>query len=182
MINRTIHNPALRGTITYLTTAKQSHGAITEVEVTVMPGGENPPHYHRSYDEVFSVIEGMIRLHLGGGVRKTLGAGHSYIVKAGTVHSFRNETSRPARIRTRIVPGEEGFEDSLRILAGLASDGLYDDRLQIPRSLEHLAVCISLSDTWLPGPLAMLNRPLRLVAWFARKRGVETELLLRYCR
>jgi quercetin dioxygenase-like cupin family protein len=116
MINRTIHNPVLGGTINFLTTAKEPHGAITELEVTVMPQSENPPHYHRSYDESFTVIEGMLRLHLGGGVRKSLGAGESYIVRAGHVHSFRNWTNQPARIRTRIVPGEEGFEDSLRIV------------------------------------------------------------------
>jgi mannose-6-phosphate isomerase-like protein (cupin superfamily) len=101
MINRTIHNPALRGTITFLTTAKESHGAISELEVTVMPKGENPPHYHRSYDESFTVIEGMLRLHLGGGVGKDLGPGESYVVRAGNVHSFRNETNQPASCRER---------------------------------------------------------------------------------
>jgi quercetin dioxygenase-like cupin family protein len=182
MINRTIHNPALRGTITFLTTAKESHGAISELEVTVMPKGENPPHYHRSYDESFTVIEGMLRLHLGGGVGKDLGPGESYVVRAGNVHSFRNETNQPARVRARIVPGKEGFENSLRILAGLSADGLYNNRLQMPHSLQHLAICVSMSDTRLVGSSALLNQPLRLLAWFARKQGVENELLLRYCK
>ncbi len=181
-ITRTIHNPVLRGTITFLVTAKESDGAITELEATVMPGGKNPPHYHKTYDETFTVIDGVLRLDLSGDVRKDLVGGQSYVVRAGNVHSFRSETNQPARVRTRIVPGNEGFENSLRILAGLASDGFYNVRLKIPRSLQQLSVCGSMSDTWLAGPLCLLNWPLRLLARFARWRGVETELLLRYCK
>jgi quercetin dioxygenase-like cupin family protein len=181
-MTRTIHNPALRAAITFLVTARESDGAITELEAMVMPGGKNPPHYHKTYDETFTVIEGVLRLDLSGGARKDLVAGQSYVVIAGNVHSFRNETNGPTRIRTLIVPGNEGFENSLRILAGLASDGFYNIRLKMPRSLQQLSVCGSMSDTWLAGPLCLLNWPLRLLARFARWRGVENELLLRYCQ
>ncbi len=179
-MTRTIHNPALRSTITFLTTAKESHGAITELEVMVMPGGKNPPHYHKTYDEAFEVIEGVLRLDLKQGLRRELSAGQSYVVKAGEVHSFLNETPQPARIRTRIVPGNEGFENSVRILAGLALEGLNNNRLKVPRSLRQLAVCLAMSDTWLPGVLSPFNLPLRLLARFARRRGIENALLLRY--
>lgn len=179
-MKRTIHNPVLDGTITFLTTAKESHGSLTELEATIMPGGRNPPHYHRSYDETFAVLEGVLQLDLGKKLRRQLRAGESYVVSAGTVHSFRNESDAPVRIRTRVIPGNEGFENSLRIFAGLALDGHYNLRLRIPSSFQHLAISAVMSDTRLPFPLSFLNLTLRLVASFARWRGVEKQLLARY--
>jgi quercetin dioxygenase-like cupin family protein len=176
----TIHNPILNGTVTFLQTSADSGGAITEVEATVMPGGGNPPHFHRNFDETFTVLEGVISLELSNGVRLDLSRGESYVVKAGQVHSLHNVTDAPVRVRTRISPGNEGFENSLRILYGLASDGLYNQH-QMPRSFQHLAICASMSDTWLPGFKWFCNAPLRLVAHFARWCGVERQLRRTYC-
>jgi hypothetical protein len=50
----------------------------------------------------------------------------------------------------------------------------------MPRSFEHLAVCMSISDTCLAGRLSSLNRVFRMAAIFARWRGVEKRLLLTY--
>lgn len=104
--------------MTFLQTSADSGGAITEVEATVMPEGGNPPHFHRTYDETIRAIEGVIRLELAKGVRVDLSDGESYIVKAGQAHSFHNATDAPVRVRTQISPGNEGFENSLRILYG----------------------------------------------------------------
>lgn len=124
-MKRTIHNPVLRDTVTFVRTARESCGAITELEATVMPGGSNPPHFHRRYDEILTSLEGSLRLEFPKGVQIDLHPDKKYVVKAGLVHSFRNISDAPARIRTQIIPGNEGFENSLRILYGLASDGLY---------------------------------------------------------
>jgi quercetin dioxygenase-like cupin family protein len=179
-MRRTIHNPILNGTVTFLRTATDSGGTITELEATVMPGGGNPAHVHKTYDETFTVLEGVISLELSNGARLDLSRGESYVVKAGQVHSLHNATDAPVRVRTQIVPGNEGFEISLRILYGLASDGLYNQR-QMPRSVQHLALCASMSDTWLPGFKSFYNAPLRLVARFARWRGVDEHLRRTYC-
>jgi hypothetical protein len=88
----------------------------------------------------------------------------------------------PARIRTQIIPGNEGFENSVRILYGLAADGLYRHQRKAPQSFEHLTVCMSMSDTRLAGRLSCLNRVFRMAAIFARWRGVEKRLLLTYCQ
>lgn len=180
-MNRTIHNPVLGDTVTFVITAEESHGAITELEATVMPGGSNPPHFHRTYDEIFTMLEGSLRLESPKGVQTDLHPGQQYVVKSGQVHSFSNISNTPARIRTQIIPGNEGFENSLRILYGLASDGLYLRHRKAPRSFSCLAVCLSISDTCLAGPLSCLNRTFRIVAMFARWRGVEKQLLLTYC-
>lgn len=125
-------------------------------------------------------IEGVIRLELAKGVRIDLSTGESFVVKAGQVHSFHNATDAPVRVRTQISPGNEGFENSLRILYGLASDGLYNRR-RMPRSVEHLAICALMSDSWLPGVMSSFNLLLRIVARFARWRGVEQQLRRKYC-
>jgi quercetin dioxygenase-like cupin family protein len=181
-MKRTIHNPVLGDTVVFVRTAGESHGAITELETTVMPGGSNPPHFHRTYDEIFTMLEGSLRLESPKGVQMDLRQGEKYVVKVGQVHSFLNISNAPARIRTQIIPGNEGFENSLRILYGLASDGLYHRQRKAPRSFEYLAVCMSMSDTCLAGPLSCLNRPFRVAAMFARWRGVEKRLMLTYCQ
>ena len=180
-MNQTLHNSALRGTVTFLDTARSSRGRLTEIEVLLLPGGGNPPHYHRTYDEAFTIIEGSLQLKLAGRHRKALKAGETYVVTAGNVHSFYNDSDRPVQVRCRIMPANEGFENSLRIMAGLATDGCYNLRLQMPSSFQALAVCMAMSDTWVSGPLAVLNRPLRLLAHVARWRGVERKLKHRYC-
>jgi quercetin dioxygenase-like cupin family protein len=181
-MKRRIHNPLLGDTVTFVRTAEESHGAITELEAIVMPGGSNPPHFHRTYDEIFTMLEGSLRLESPKGVQMDLRQGEKYVVKVGQVHSFLNISNAPARIRTEIIPGNEGFENSLRILYGLASDGLYHRQRKAPRSFEYLAVCMSMSDTCLAGPLSCLNRLFRLAAIFARWRGVEKRLMLTYCQ
>lgn len=160
----------------------ESRGAVTELEATVVPGGSNPPHFHRTYDEIFTMLEGSLQLESPKGVPIDLLPVKKYVVKAGQVHSFRNVSNAPVRIQTQIIPGNEGFENSLRILYGLASDGRYHRRRKVPRNFEHLAVCMSMSDTCLKGPLSLLNTVFRLVARFARWRGVEKQLLSRYCQ
>jgi quercetin dioxygenase-like cupin family protein len=179
LMTRTIHNPILNVTVTFLKTASESDGAITELEATVMPGESNPPHFHRTYDETFTMLEGILRLELSGGVRVDLSPGTSYVVKAGQVHSFHNVSQATVRVQTQIVPGNEGFEHALRFLYGLASDGLYNQRM--PRSLQHLAVCASIGDTWLPGLPSLFNPLIRVFALIARWRGIERQLLCKYC-
>ena len=48
-MQRTITNPILNDTVTFVRTSAESNGAVTESEATVMPGGGNPPHFHTTY-------------------------------------------------------------------------------------------------------------------------------------
>ena len=176
----TIHNPILNDTVTFLQTSAESGGTVTELEATVMPGGSNPPHFHRSYDETVTVLEGRIVLQLPKGVEVELSSGETYAIRAGQAHGFRNATGLAVRVRSRISPGSEGFESALRILYGLASDGLYNER-KIPRNLQHVALCASMSDTRFPGFASIFNPLIDLVARFAQRRGIEAQLRRRYC-
>jgi len=73
------------------------------------------------YDETFTMVEGSLRLESPKGVQIDLHPGEKCVVKAGQVHSFTNISNASARIRTQIIPGNKGFENSLRIRYGLAT-------------------------------------------------------------
>ena len=63
-MRRTIVNPIIKDTATFLQTAEESGGKITEAEITLMPKGGNPLHYHKTYSETFTVLEGELGLKL----------------------------------------------------------------------------------------------------------------------
>jgi quercetin dioxygenase-like cupin family protein len=57
---RTITNPLIGDTVTFLETSEETNGAYTLVEVTLAAGGGNGLHYHLDFDEEFEVIEGVL--------------------------------------------------------------------------------------------------------------------------
>ena len=109
-MKRVIHNPVLNDTVTFLRTAAESSGAVTEVEAIVMPGASSPPHFHSSYDETITALEGRIRLQLAKGVEVELAPGEAYLIQAGQVHGLSNATESVVRVRSQISPGSQGFE------------------------------------------------------------------------
>ncbi|MFD1141154.1 cupin domain-containing protein [Larkinella insperata] len=180
-MRETITNPQLKETITFLQTAAQSGGKITELEITLLPGGGNPLHYHTTYSELFTALQGELGLQLKKGPTLFLKPGESYLVKKGEVHRFFNPGPQAITFRNEVRPGHEGFEQTLRILSGLAADGLYNDQ-GVPKSLTHLAICGILSDMRLPGLMRLTIPVIKLLAARARRSGVEQQLIDKYCR
>ncbi len=144
------------------------------------PGASSPPHFHTTYDETIMALEGNILVQLGSANEVELAPGRSHLIRAGQVHGLRNASATQVRVRSQISPGSRGFEDALRIMYGLASDGLYNKR-KMPRSFQHFAVCASMSDTRLPGFMATLNPLIDFVARYAKWRGIEEQLRRKYC-
>lgn len=65
-----------------------------------MPFGESPPlHIHHNEDEIFHVLDGAIRVRIGGSDR-ILRAGDIAIAPKGIPHSFRVESLSGARCLT----------------------------------------------------------------------------------
>lgn len=87
-MNRTITNPELKETSTFLQTAAQSGGTLSEPETTLLPGGGNPLHYHTSYTEKFTALEGELGLELRKRQKLILKPEKSYLIKIGEVHRF----------------------------------------------------------------------------------------------
>jgi len=63
----------------------------------------------------------------------------------------------------------------------LATDGLYNDK-GMPKNIAHLAICGMLSDMRLPGLMALTTPVLKFIAARARKKGIEKQLLEKYCK
>lgn len=180
-MKRTYYNPVIKDTITFLQTAAESGNQVTEIEITLMPGGGNPLHFHRTYSETFIAIDGDLGLKLGGGRKKVLKPGESHCVAPMQLHSFFNPGNSEIKFKVQIHPGHTGFENSLKILCGLAADGLTNKKA-IPKSMKHLAMIGEMSDMRLPGIIGLLTPVLKRVAKKARQRGEEKELIERYCK
>lgn len=179
-MKRTIVNPIIKDTVTFLNTAEESGGKVTEAEITLMPGGGNPLHYHKSYSETFTAIDGQLGLKLGKEKSKILNPGETYTVNPMEVHSFFNPTEKEIRFNVKLNPGHQGFENSLRIIYGLASDGLTDKKT-VPKSLKHTAIVLCMSDMNLPGLFTLTFPILKFLAKKAKANGEEQNLIDKYC-
>jgi quercetin dioxygenase-like cupin family protein len=177
---RRVHNPMQGDAATFLETCAESGGVRTLIEVELAPGDRNPPHRHLAYAERFTVVDGTLTVRVGDRELE-LKAGETAAAPIGALHSFANHTDTPARFRIELLPGHRGFEQMLQIAYGLAEDGLVDES-GVPRRLAHAALLVELGDTRLWGRRALLHPLLRLVARRARRRGVERQLIERYCR
>jgi mannose-6-phosphate isomerase-like protein (cupin superfamily) len=173
-------NPVIGDKLVFLKTSRETGGAYTLVEIELAPGGGNIPHIHGTFSETFIPLEGTLQVR-SGNQQLHLHPGQTYTVPPGAPHCFGNPSDKPIRFQAELRPGHEGFENSLKIANGLASDGLTNNK-GVPRNLLHLSVVGITGDTYLPGPLALLMPLFRWLAHRARRLGVEKALLERYCR
>jgi quercetin dioxygenase-like cupin family protein len=179
-MKRTIVNPVIKDTAEFIRTSRESNATASELEITLMPGGGNRLHYHKTYSETFIAVDGELGLKLGRHQKRILKPGETFTVQPMQLHCFFNPTGQPIKFRILIEPGHEGFENSLRILYGLAADGL-TDKESIPKSLTHTALFVTMSDMNAPGLLTWIFPLLKWIAKRARARGEEQRLIARYC-
>ena len=79
-----------------------------------VPGGDSPPlHIHHTEDEIFRVLEGEFRVHLGGEEFR-VGPGDTFLAPKGIAHSYRAESPDGGRFLTVTVRGD--FERFVRAL------------------------------------------------------------------
>lgn len=87
----------------FLATGADTNGQYALWEALVPPGGGPPPHVHSREEEGFYVLEGEIVFTVGEN-RHVATAGTFASMPVGTPHSFRNESSRPARMLITVAP------------------------------------------------------------------------------
>lgn len=174
-----IHHPHQHDTCTFEETAAQSGGARSVLRIDLAPGGGNTLHRHRTYDEHFAVLEGRLGVTIGRDER-VLRPGEEAFVPRGTAHRFFAVDDAGCTFRVTLTPGHTGFEQSLCILYGLATDGATDPASGLPRRPDHLAVVVALAEAEPAGPVRLAVPALRLLARLARWRGVERALVARY--
>ena len=107
----------------FLATSDDTNGKYALWEAIVLPGGGPPPHVHSREEEGFYVLEGEITVVVGD-KRLVAGPGLFANMPVGTLHSFKNETDRPARLLISVAPAgleKMFFEVGQPVPAGAAT-------------------------------------------------------------
>ena len=87
----------------FLATGEDTDGKYAMWEAIVPPGSGPPPHVHSREEEGFYVLEGEITFQLGAD-RFVAGAGTFANMPVGSLHSFKNESSKPAKMLISVAP------------------------------------------------------------------------------
>ena len=87
----------------FLATGEDTNGKYALWEAIVPPGGGPPPHVHSREEEGFYILEGEITFQVGGD-RTVAKSGMFAHMPVGTPHSFKNESSLPAKMLIAVAP------------------------------------------------------------------------------
>jgi mannose-6-phosphate isomerase-like protein (cupin superfamily) len=104
----------------FLATGDNTHGTYAICEAIVPPDGGPPPHVHSREEEGFYILEGEITVQAGD-EQIVATAGMFVNLPIGTPHSFKNESTKTAKMLIMIAPaGLENmfFEVGLPVVEG----------------------------------------------------------------
>lgn len=119
----------------FLATGEETDGKYAMWEAVVSPGGGPPPHIHSREEESFYVLEGEITFTLDD---QTIVArpGMFANMPVGSLHSFKNNTDKPARMILSVAPA--GFERMLFELGRPFEDSSADLPLPSKEEIDRL--------------------------------------------
>lgn len=92
----------------FLATGEETDGKYATFEAIVPPGSGPPPHIHSREEESFLVLEGEMTFQLGD-ERFTAGEGTFLNMPVGSLHCFKNESDKTARLLISLAPA--GLEE-----------------------------------------------------------------------
>jgi quercetin dioxygenase-like cupin family protein len=179
-MERKIYNPIQKDTVVFLKTHSDTAGAYTLVEVELATGGGVGLHYHKTYSEKFTCLDGAVQVQLGKAIT-TLLPGDAATAGPMINHLFRNRSGKPCRFLVELRPASRGFEQSLQIGYGLASDGLCKKN-GFPKDKLALAWLFDISESNLPGWMSIFEFILRKQSKKAMQKGIHKKLLDTYVR
>ena len=178
---RRYYHPIQKDYATFLKTSEETGGEFTLIEIEVAPGGGTPPHYHKTYDERFEVLDGTLEVLLGKD-KHTLQPGQKAVAPRNTRHRFHNPSDTPTTFLVELRPGKTGFESAIKAGYGLAEDGRGRHTEGFVKNLYQLTVLLEWSEIRLSGVMGLIEPLLRLLAKRARNKGIDRELETQYCR
>ena len=135
-------------------------------------GAHLPEHFHPSLEERWETVDGVARVKLDGVSRDLVPADGPVLIGRNVRHELRNESGRPARMRTRVTPAGR-LEDFLTESARAAREGLFNTR-NLPTSFRGATWVADFAlrfrdETVMTSPPPALQRlVLPLLARFAR--------------
>jgi hypothetical protein len=106
--------------------------------------------------------------------------GEAATAPIGSLHHFANRTDAPVTALIELRRGSLGFERAIQISYGLAQDGLAAENGG-PKNLVALWLLVEMADSQMTGVLRILEPALRALARRARRKGIDRELIARYC-
>jgi quercetin dioxygenase-like cupin family protein len=171
-------NPIFKDKVTVLRSSEETGGAYLLGELEVSPGGKNFMHTHGAFEETFTAVKGELGVMLNG-KEHILQPGQSITIPLHQPHHFFNHSKTSITCHVRFSPGYDDFIKGLAIAYGLAADGKTNSR-GMPKSLIHLGLLISLTNTRPTGFLGVMFPLFTWLAKRARKKGVEDKLLEKY--
>ncbi|HEX9956639.1 MAG TPA: cupin domain-containing protein [Fibrella sp.] len=176
--DRTVINREGNYASTFLKTGRETNGAYELIRVEVEPNGGNSWHYHKTFDEQFTVEQGELTVGLEGREIK-LQAGQEAQAKKSQLHFFQNKTATKAVLIVKTTPAR-GLEKSVRIVYGLGNDGQFKG--EITQNPWHMALLLGYSETFLPDIPPIIQEPMvKSLAKIAQWKG-EDKALERYFR
>jgi quercetin dioxygenase-like cupin family protein len=171
--DKTVYNMEGHYSATFLKSGNETNGAYELVQVELEPYGGNDWHYHKTFREEFTVLQGQVRIG-SNGEEILLNKGESTAAKNEDMHFFKNATGEKAELLVKTVPAS-GLEKTIRVAYGLINDGqLKNDMTKNPW---HMALLLGYSETYLEGLPGWFQEPLiNAFAKIAQWRGEDREL------
>lgn len=155
--DRTVVNSLDHYASTFIKTGRETNGAYELIQVAIQPGGGNGLHYHKAFEEEFTVLKGTLTVILDG-KRHDLTEGQSATARRRVVHDFQNLTKTPVLIRVKVTPAS-GLEKSIRVSYGLMNTGQWEPN-GLAKNPWHLALLLGYSGTYLPDIPSFIQEPL----------------------
>lgn len=114
--------------MTFKATGEDTGGKYALTDSMVPPGGGPPPHIQHREDEGVWVLEGELKFLIGEATFRA-GVGSFVHVPKGTLHTYENAGTGPARFLTLMVPAglEKFFEEVGKPGTNLSSPPPLDD-------------------------------------------------------
>ncbi|WP_276134345.1 cupin domain-containing protein [Polluticoccus soli] len=171
--DKTIVNGEGNYSATFVKSGAETGGAYELVQVELEPYGGNDWHYHKTFVEEFTVLEGQVKIgHNGSEV--LLNKGETTRADKEDMHFFKNATGERAQLLVKITPAA-GLEKTLRVAYGLINDGLLKN--EMTKNPWHMALLLGYSESYLPFMPAMIQEPLiNALAKIAQWRGEDKSL------
>ncbi|HEX6889574.1 MAG TPA: cupin domain-containing protein [Chryseolinea sp.] len=172
--DRTIVNSEGDYSATFVKTAHETQNLYELIQVEVEPDGGNGPHYHKDFEEHFSVLKGTLTVYIGD-VPHRLNEGDSLTAIRETMHYFRNETDSTVLMTVKTTPAC-GLEKTLRVAYGLINTGqLKNDFTENPW---HMCLLLGYSGSYLEGMPSFIQEPLvtslaRIAQWKGEDKSLE---------
>lgn len=175
--DRTIINKEGNYAATFVKTGKETNNAYELVQVELEPNGGNDWHYHTSFLEQFTVVDGKVKIGKNG-EEVTLDKGETTSAEKKDMHYFKNALDKKSVLLVKVTPAA-GLEKTLRVAYGLINDGLLkNDMTENPW---HMCLLLGYSESYLPGMPNWFQEPLiSALAKIAQWKG-EDKVLKKYC-